>query len=192
MMPSEQPAGFLGSIDQLLFNSTIQTAIQALFLVGAVLMLLGVAIVAVYVWRNFQIKWLYKVGLEAALFFVGIDLGITAYETSYIVHIVHDEKVQITRVSQKLDILSKKLEAQITQETSLKLEALSKTVQETSQTVKISPRSSTISPARLKRLKRPPAGRKRVGPTAPPKPRSRFLRRNPSPTRFHQRVRRRS
>lgn len=134
-MPSEQPAGFLGSIDQLLFNSTIQTAIQALFLVGAVLMLLGVAIVAVYVWRNFQIKWLYKVGLEAALFFVGIDLGITAYETSYIVHIVHDEKVQITRVSQKLDILSKKLEAQITQETSLKLEALSKTVQETSQTV---------------------------------------------------------
>lgn len=131
-MPSEQPAGLLGSINQLLFNSTIQTAIEALFLVGAVLMLIGLGTAAVYVWQNFQIKGLYKVGLEAALFFVGIDLGITAYETSYIVHIVHDEKSQIAQVSQKIEILSNKIEetSQNVQETSRTANALSQTVQD--------------------------------------------------------------
>ena len=131
MATSEQSAGLLGSIYQLLFNSTIQTAIQGLFLVGTVLMLIGLGTVAFYVWRNVQMKWLYKVGLEAALFFVGIDLGVTAYETSYIVRIVHSEKSQIARVSQKIETLSNKIEetSQTVQETSLTANALSQTVQ---------------------------------------------------------------
>ncbi len=131
-MLSEQPAGVLGFIDQLLSGDVIQT----IFLVDAVLMLIGMVIVADLVRRYFQAEFWPKFLLQAVIYVVGIGLSGATYETSSIIHIVHDEKFQIARVSQKIEILSNKIEetSQTIQETSLTVNTLSQRVEDLSRT----------------------------------------------------------
>ncbi len=142
MTPSELLARFLMPSNWL-SDSTIQTTIGALVFVGAVLMLIGLGTVAVYVWRNSQVKWLYKVGLEAVLLFAGIDLSVTAYETYHIVEIVNKTLVNKTFVnetpwdSKKTKALFQKVDktSETVQATSLTVEALSQKIEELSLTV---------------------------------------------------------
>lgn len=129
-MQSEQSTGLLSSLDQLLSNDVI----QAFFLVNAVLMLIGLGTVAVLVWRHVPLSWWPKVSLQVALFFGGIDLSVTAYETYHIVQIVN-AKSKTSWDSQKIKTLFQTIDktSQTAQATSLAVAALSQTVEATSQ-----------------------------------------------------------
>ena len=120
MSPSDQPAGFLRYIDQHSSSGEMET----LFLVGAFLMLIGLATVAFYAWKYVPKNWWLLPFLGApTVFFVGTTFSFTTYNAYHLAHDINE--------------LSKKLEetSQIIQGTSLKVDALSQTVQEFSRKI---------------------------------------------------------
>lgn len=132
MSSSDHSVRFLGLIDQLLSSD----AIQAFFLVDTILMLIGTGTVAFLVWKHLPVSFWHKVLLEAVIFFVGIGLGGTAYETYHIVNIVN-KKSETSWNSQKVEALFQTINetSKTVQETSPKVGALSQKIEDLSQTV---------------------------------------------------------
>lgn len=117
MSPSDDPAGFLGSIGQLLSGITsmpIQLIVVTFF------MLVGLAIAGIYVWKHLQISTGLKVLLEVSIFFLGIDLGDNTYT-------IYNQSQTVKEITKTVDGLS-----QTVQEISIKVDDQSQTVQKIS------------------------------------------------------------
>lgn len=131
MSPSDDPAGFWGSIGQLLSD----TITMPILLIGGVfLMLVGLIIAGIYVWKSLQISSWLKVLLEVIFFLLGIDVCGNAYTIYDLSHTV--QKISITVADQSHTVQKISITAadrsQTVQELSNKVAGLSQTVQKIS------------------------------------------------------------